>query len=200
MKKQLIISLGREYGSGGHVIAQMLADHYQIPLYNYNLMRNIADEKNLDANELEKYDEKRRNKVFSRTVKGYSNSPEDNICKMQFDYLRKKSSEGESFVIVGRCAEEILKDNPIMISIFILADMDFKVRRTMEDKSLSWDDAQKKVLYCNRERKGYHNSYCKGKWGDSRNYELSINSSKLGLEETAEIIIQYIDKKLQKSL
>ncbi len=200
MKEQLIISVGREYGSGGHVIAQMLADHYQIPLYNYNLLRDIADEKNLNANELEKYDEKRRNKLFSRTVKGYSNSPEDNICKMQFDYLRKKSSEGASFVIVGRCAEEILKDNPHMVSIFILADMDFKVRRTMEDKALSWDEAQKKVLYCNRERKAYHNSYCKGKWGDSRNYELSINSSKLGLEETTDIIIRYIDKKLQKSL
>lgn len=200
MKKQLIISLGREYGSGGHVIAQMLADHYQIPLYNYNLMRNIADEKDLNANVLEKYDEKRRNKMLSRTVKGYSNSPEDNICKMQFDYLRKESAEGESFVIVGRCAEEILKDNPNMISIFVFADMDFKIRRTMEDKSLSWDDAQKKVLHCNRERKGYHNSYCKRKWGDSRNYDLSINSSKLGLEETTEIIIQYIDKKIQKTL
>lgn len=198
MKEQLIISVGREYGSGGHVIAQMLADYYQIPLYNYNLLRNIADQKDLDAEELEKYDEKRRNRMLSRTVKGYNNSPEDNICRMQFEYLREKSSEGESFVIVGRCSEEILKDNPHMISIFVLGDMDFKIKRTMEDKQISWEEAKKKVQLNNRKRKTYHNSYCKGKWGDSRNYELSINSSKLGLEETTEVIIQYIDRKLKK--
>ncbi len=158
MEKQLIISLGREFGSGGHVIAQKLAERYQIPLYDRDLLEKIASEKNINSDDFEKYDEKRRNPFLTRTVRGYSNSPEENIARMQFDFIKRKAAAGDSFVIVGRCAETILKENPYMISI-------------------------------------YHNYYCERKWGDSRNYDLSINSSKLGLEETTRIVIEYIDSR-----
>ena len=195
MDKQLIISVGREFGSGGHVIAHKLAEHYQLPVYDYNLLREIAIEKNVDPKELEKYDEKPKNRFFNRTVRGYSSAPEDNIHRMQFDYLRKKSEAGDSFVIIGRCSEEILKDNPNMVSIFILADYEAKVARTMERENISREQAEKLIAYHNRMRKAYHNYYCKGKWGDSRNYELSINSSRIGLDETTNVIIEYIDKR-----
>lgn len=193
MKEQLIISIGREFGSGGHVIAQMLSDNYQIPLYDYNLLREITIQRNLDAAELEKYDENPRNLFFTRTVRGYSSSPEENIARMQFDYLKKAAAKGDSFVVVGRCAEEVLKDNPNLISIFILGDMEQKILRTMESSHISREKAIKMIATHDKKRKAYHNHYCQGKWGDSRNYELSINSSKLGLEETAKILIQYID-------
>ena len=104
MEKQLIISLGREFGSGGHVIAHRIADHYQLPIYDKSLLKQIATEKNLDAEDIAQYDENPRNLFLTRTVRGFSNSPEENIARMQFDYLKKKAAEGESFVVLGRCA------------------------------------------------------------------------------------------------
>lgn len=198
MEKQLIISLGREFGSGGHVIAQKLAEKYQIPLYDYNLLRDIAIERNLNAEELEKYDENPGNLFFTRTVRGYSSSPEENIARMQFACIRQKADAGESFVIVGRCAESILRNNTNMISIFVLGDMEQKIARTMERNNISRDKAKKMIAQHDKKRKAYHNHYCQGKWGDSRNYELSINSSKLGLDETTRIVMEYIDSR-QKS-
>ncbi len=195
MEKQLIISLGREFGSGGHIIAQQLAERYKIPLYDSNLLRDVAVEKEMNAEKLQKYDENPKNVLFNRTVRGYSSSPEENIARMQFDYLKSKADAGESFVIVGRCAESVLKGNPNLISIFILGDMEQKIVRTMERNNISREKAQKLIEQQDRKRKTYHNHYCDGKWGDSRNYDVSINSSKLGLDETTRIIAEYIDSR-----
>lgn len=199
MKEQLIISLGREFGTGGHVIAHSLAEHYQIPLYDSNILKDIGNEKNVNAKELEKYDENPKNPFLTRTVRGYSNSPEENIARMQFDYIKSKADKGESFVIVGRCSESILKGNPNMISIFIIGDMEQKILRTMECNNISREKAKRMIEQSDRKRKAYHNHYCDIKWGDSRNYELTINSSKLGLDETTRIIINYIDSRRKMS-
>ena len=195
MEKQLIISLGREFGSGGHIIAQQLAERYKIPLYDSNLLRDVAVEKEMNAEELQKYDENPKNVLLTRTVRGYSSSPEENIARMQFDYLKSKADAGESFVIVGRCAESVLKGNPNLISIFILGDMEQKIVRTMESNNISKEKAVMLIEQQDKKRKTYHNHYCEGKWGDSRNYDLSINSSKLGLDETTRIIAEYIDSR-----
>ncbi len=195
MEKQLIISLGREFGSGGHIIAQQLAERYKIPLYDSNLLRDVAVEKEMNAEKLQKYDENPKNVLFTRTVRGYSSSPEENIARMQFDYLKSKADAGESFVIVGRCAESVLKGNPNLISIFILGDMEQKIVRTMESNNISKEKAVMLIEQQDKKRKTYHNHYCEGKWGDSRNYDLSINSSKLGLDETTRIIAEYIDSR-----
>lgn len=195
MEKQLIISLGREFGSGGHIIAQQLAERYKIPLYDSNLLRDVAVEKEMNAEKLQKYDENPKNVLFTRTVRGYSSSPEENIARMQFDYLKSKADAGESFVIVGRCAESVLKGNPNLISIFILGDMEQKIIRTMESNNISKEKAVMLIEQQDKKRKTYHNHYCEGKWGDSRNYDLSINSSKLGLDETTRIIAEYIDSR-----
>lgn len=195
-KKQLIISVGREFGSGGHLIAEKLAKKFGLPLYDYNLLQEIADEKELDGAVLQHYDELPKNKLFSRRVKGYSNSPQENIAMMQFNYLREKASNGESFVIVGRCAEEILKEYKGLVTIFVLGDMEHKIERISKLHNLSADKAKKLILSTNKKRKAYHNYYCKTTWGDSRNYELSINSSKLGIDATTEFIAEYINKRI----
>ena len=109
-KNQLIISVGREYGSGGHVIAEELAKRFGIPFYDYHLIGEIAAGKKVDVKTLERFDELPKIPFFSRTVNGFSNSPQENLANMQFEYLKKKASEGESFVIVGRCSEHILKE------------------------------------------------------------------------------------------
>jgi len=195
MGKQLIISVGREFGSGGHEIAEMLAKEFDLKLYDKNLLQNIAQEKEVDAQNIEKYDEVPRNMLLSRTVKGYSNSMEENVAQMQFDYLKRKAKEGESFVVVGRCSEVILKDNPALISIFVVGDYDSKVERIMRVYKMSRPEAESFMVRQNKKRKGYHNYYCKEKWGDSRNYDITVNSSKLGEAETAELLVDYINKR-----
>ena len=195
MEKQLIISVGREFGSGGHVIAEALAKRFEIPLYDQNLLASIAEERNLDAGELDRYDETPKNRLFYRKVKGYSNSPEENVANLQFAHLQKLAKEGKSFVIVGRCAETKLKEFPALVSIFVLGDMEAKVERVMKKYELSRGDAEQLIKKMDWKRKSYHNYYCGGKWGDSRNYDLSINSSTLGIEETVNIIEAFIKAK-----
>lgn len=122
-----------------------------------------------------------------------SSSPTDQVAQMQFDFLKKKAESGESFVVVGRCSERVLKDYPGLITLFINGDMDTKIERVMKVYALSRDNAAEFIKKKDRKRKEYHNSYCDTKWGDSRNYELSINSSKIGLEESIKTLIYYID-------
>ena len=169
MSEQLIISVSREYGSGGHEIAQKLAEYYKLPMYDHNLLDEVAASMNVSSKELAEFDEKRRNKFLYRSVMGMNSSPADNVARMQFDYIKKKAEAGESFVIVGRCSEIVLKD-----------------ARHAEERMIEKD----------RRRKSYHNSHCKVKWGDSRNYDLSINSSRLGVEETVESLKNYIDARI----
>lgn len=189
---QLIISIGREFGSGGHIIAEILAKKYNLPLYDNNIITEIANEKGIDRNELEKYNERPKNKLMSRTVRGYNNSLEENVAEMQFNFLRKKAQKGESFVVVGRCSESILKGNPALISIFILADLDCKIERIMKLKTLSKEKAESLLIKTDKIRKSYHNDHSEIKWGDSRGYDLCLNSSRLGIDKTAEIIEKYI--------
>ena len=192
MSKQLIISVSREFGSGGHLIAEKLAERFELPLYDKNLLREIAGERDLNPQKLEKYDEVPRYKFFSRTVNGHSSSPEENIANLQFDFLRKKAEQGDSFVIVGRCAETVLKEFDCMVPIFILSDKDVKLKRIMELHNLSENEAKVMIHRENRKRKDYHNYYSEVKWGDSRNYDLSINSGRLGIDRTVDLLEQYI--------
>lgn len=193
MSKQLIISVGREYGCGGKEIATKLAEHYNLPLYDSNLLKEIAKSKGVDAKMLEKYDEVPRSMFGSRTVNGFSNSIEVNIANMQFDILKKKAEEGESFVVVGRCAESVLKDYDCMVSMFILGDLDFKIKRTMDGLGVSKEEAEDLIKTHDKKRKSYHNFYCYGKWGDSRTYDITINSARMGVEKTTETLINFID-------
>lgn len=198
MKKQLILTVGREFGSGGHEIAQKLAEYYHLPLYDGNLLKEIAAGKNIDSNVLEEFDEAHKKPVISRTVRGMSNSPEQNIANMEFQFLKKKAEEGESFVVVGRCAETILREFPTVISIFVLGDRESKMERVSQKYHLSMEKAEKLMLQTDKKRKQYHNNYCPIKWGDSRNYDISINSSRFGLEGSVKLLVESIKIKTQE--
>ena len=187
MEKQLIISVGREYGSGGHEIAEKLANHYGIQLLDHNLLDEIAAKKNVKMDHLRTLDEKHKNPLSSRTVRGYSSSPEENLLYLQFDYLRDKADAGDSFV----------KQYESMISIFILADREKRIERIMRLYHLSESDAAKKIREKDTSRRRYHNSFCVGKWGDCRNYDVSLNSSKLGIDGSVKLLTEYIDRRRQ---
>lgn len=193
---QIIISVGREFGSGGRVIAEKLAERFGLPLYDRHLITEIAEKMGMTFEDVEKYNESPRMKIVSRRVNGFSNSIEDNIAEMQFDILDEKARSGESFVVVGRCSETKLKKYPALISLFILGDMDKKIERVMDVYKLDEEEAKKFITKKDKKRKRYHNYHCPGKWGDSRLYDLSINSSKLGIDGTVEILEEYIKARI----
>lgn len=197
MDKQVIISIGREYGSGGHAIAELIAQDLNIPLYDRNMLDAIAEEMDTNVKVLEKYDEKPINRILSRRVGNFSNSMEDNLAKMQFDFLRKKAANGESFVVVGRCSEIVLKDLDCLISIFVLGDKKQKLERVKEKYKLTEGEAALKMIRHDRKRKQYHNMYSEYKWGDSRGYDLCINSSLLGWKRTAKLLEEYINERVK---
>ena len=142
MGKQLIIAVSREFGSGGHEIADILAKKFNIPIYDNNLLTEIANSKNLDVDTLEKYDEK--------------------------------------------------PNHPALVSIFVLADKESKITRVSKHNDISRSEAESLINMQNKKRKTYHNRYCEDKWGDSRNYDVCVNSAKLGIERTADILEEYI--------
>ena len=132
MDKQVIIAISREYGSAGHEIAEKTARDLGLKLYDRNMLDDISKDKDIHVEYLEKYDEKPKKLFSSRRVGAYTNSIEEIIAEMQFDYLREKADTGESFVIVGRCAETVLKDRKGLISVFILGNYEVKLKRIMD--------------------------------------------------------------------
>lgn len=196
MDKQIIISIGREYGSAGHEIARKLAEKLEIPFYDRNLLDEFADQKDVDADLLAKYDEKPRRFFFSRTVpvrgQNYSNSPAQNVADIQFALLKGKAYDDDSFVVCGRCADEILKEFPGHFSVFITADYDAKVRRVMEKRNMSEKEAKKHIEKHDRTRRAYHDYFCKSKWGHASSYDLCINSTTLGIDGCVDMLYDFV--------
>lgn len=185
---QLIIAIGRESGSGGLEIARTLAERFGLPLYDKSILQSAAEARRVDARTLERYDERPRSPLFYRNIKGFSNAPEDGVAQMQFDLLRRHAEAGESFVVLGRCAEEVLADREGLISIFVRADLDFRVKRT----PLPEEEALDFIKHQDRQRRIYHDQHCKGDWGDAKCYDLVINSARLDIPGTVDILEQYI--------
>ena len=143
MGKQFIVAIGREFGSGGHEIGEILAKRLGVKFYDRNLLDHMGDEKELnDIEELKKYDEKAKKPFLTRRVRGHSSSLEENLAQMQFDFIKEKADSGESFLIVGRCAEAVLRRRPELISIFVIADEHAKLKRIEEKYDLTASQAE----------------------------------------------------------
>ena len=194
--KQLIITIGREYGSGGHAIGEMLAEKLGIGFYDAEIIQRLSEKKGIKKETLSKYDEKPSPVLMNRSVRGYSTSLEEAVAEMQFKMIRKIAASGESFVLIGRCGETVLSKYDCLIRLFVLGDMDSRITRIMKRKRVSRKEAQKLIKTTDKRRKAYHNYYSDGKWGDSRTYDLTINSSRLGVEGTAEFLEEYIRRRI----
>ena len=112
---------------------------------------------------------------------------------MQFEFLRKKAASGESFVVLGSCSETILKEYDSLVSIFVTGNKDRKLKHVMEKFSLSKTAAAAKITKHDAYRRRYHNHYSDFKWGDSRNYDVCINSSRIGVEGTAKLLKKFVE-------
>lgn len=196
--KQFIIAISREYASGGHDIAVELANRFNVDLLDHTLLDQMAEQKGFDVSRLNKYDEVPKRRLSSRTVRGFNNSPEEIIAELQFDFIRQKAEEGNSFVIVGRCAESVLADFPGLIPIFIRGDEDAKIKRIMEIREMDEKTAIATMKRHDLHRKNYHNHFCELSWGDSRAYDVCINSTALGIIGTVDYLESYIKARIEK--
>lgn len=197
MSKQFIVSIGREYGCGGHSIAEKIANRFGLKLYGSNMLEEIAAEKGSTIDDLAKFDEKPRNVLFSRSVGDFSNSMEKSVAELEFEFMKRKVSEGESFVVIGRCSDEILDDQNVeVIAAFINGDPKDRINRISEGLGISKGDAEDKMEQADRKRRAYHDALCKADWGDADSYDICLNSSKIGIDKTADLLEQYINVRL----
>ena len=198
MEKQIIISISREYGSGGREIGEKLANKLEMEFYDRKLLESIYNVNNIDTNVLHNFDEKARKKFFSRTVRGMSNSPELNLAEMQFNLLKQRAADGDSFVVLGRCSDEIFLGLADVVKIFIRANLDAKVKRVMTKREMDAVTAVKPIDRHDKKRRAYHDYFCQSKWGDVSAYDICIDSSKLDIDGTVEFLYEYIQRYLAR--
>lgn len=205
MRDKLVITIGRQCGSGGRKIGQMLADKLGIKCYDRELLAMAAKESNLSESLFETHDEKPTNSFLYSLVMdtyslGYNSSSymdmpiNHKIFLAQFDAIKKLASE-ESCVIVGRCADYALAENDHAVKVFITGDEEDKIHRIMEDKNLPYNKAKDVIVKTDKRRASYYNYYSSKRWGDSRSYDLCVNSSSLGLDGVVDLILAYANIK-----
>ena len=192
---QLLIALGREFGSGGREIAEKLGERLGITVYDKNILDEMQERFGFDKKTLDEHEESPVNVLFTRKIRGFSSSIEEVVAQRQFELIKEKAEKGESFILIGRCGEYILKDYANLHTFFIRGEADTKCRTVMERYGLDEKDARELMRRRDRQRKNYHNFYCDGKWGDSRNYDLCINASALGVEGSVELLVKYLELK-----
>ncbi len=203
--KNIIISIGRELGSGGKEIAEKIAERLGIKFYDKKLLEVAARESGLDTTVFENADEREshafKGSVFSihgaiaEIFSGSSCMDADQLFAIQSEAIRNLA-ERESCVIVGRCAEYVLRDHPRMISIFITADSEERIKYIMKHDNVGRDKAMEIMEKGDKRRRQYHDFYATTRWGEARCYDLCINASHMGIEGTTEFLCNYIRQRL----
>ena len=206
MGNNVVITIGREFGSGGREIGKKVADRLGIKFYDKELLQEAAKESGFCREIFENQDEKPTNSFLyslvmdTYSMSGYTSAPfvdmplNHKVFLAQFEAIKKLASE-ESCVIVGRCADYALAGNPDCVSVFIHADMDFRLKRIKADTDKEFKDDNKVIDFINKtdkKRANYYNYYSSKKWGDSRSYDFCIDSSVLGIGKTVDMIIEYL--------
>lgn len=204
MKKNFIINIGRQLGSGGRSIAAILAKHYGITAYDRNLIELAAKESGLSQEFFENADEKKSHgffhSIFSNRAAanalggGDSYLSNDALFKVQSDIIRDLA-ERESCIFVGRCADYILRDHPYHINLFFTANLEDRIARMANEKGITVEQAEELIEKTDRRRADYYNYYSGKAWGAAESYDLCINTSYLGHEGTAKMLIEYIDNR-----
>lgn len=198
-KQQILITITRDFGSLGHRIADELGKELGIPVVDKTLLYKMAENHGFDPEFLKTYDEKPRNPLTSRTLKGHSNSIEQVLADMVFKYQKDLADTGEDFIMVGRCADWTLRGYPNVIKIFITADEPDRRDHVAKALDISLADAESLIKKMDRRRIYYHKFNTDVSWGDPNFYNLSVNSSKLGVEGCVELIKNYIQLYMSKS-
>lgn len=199
MNKNIIITIGRQFGSGGKCVAEVLGRKLGIPVYDQELIMKAAQESGFSAEFFEQSDEKRR--FFSLSsifATAYSSETENymsdkGLFRIQCETIRNIAGQG-SAVIVGRCSDYVLRDMENKLDVFLTSPLEKRAARVAERQGIDYAKALETVEREDRNREEYYNYYTFGNWGVASNYDLCIDSDKLGDEGTADMIIEYARK------
>lgn len=204
---KFVINIGRQLGSGGKVVGEIIARRLGIKLYDKELINLAAEQSGLCAEFFEKADEKESRNVLS-TMIGYLRSPfaggcanvpnvlsNDALFKIQSDVIRDLA-EHESCIFVGRCADYILREHPRRVDIFISADDSDRIRRICARTGCTAEEARTRMERGDAQRADYYNYYSSKTWGAASTYHLCVNSSIFGDEGTADFILEFASRKL----
>ncbi len=200
-----IITIGRQFGSGGHEIGNKVAEYYGIKCYDKELITRSAKESGLNVEIIEHQDEKPNNSflynlvmepaAFRYNTTSLVNIPlNQKVFMAQFETIKKIANEGPC-VIVGRCAEYALSEFENKLNIFVAADEEFKIanlKRRYPDIDTD-EKALSMMRQKDKQRRNYYNYYSSNKWGHAESYDLVINSAILGIDGTAKLIEQFVD-------
>ena len=203
--KHMIINVGRQVGAGGQEIGRMLAEDFDAKFYDRELLNLAAKESGFSEKFFKQNDEK---KGFLRGLLNVqtphlsggnlygSNFSQERLFQFQSDAIRKAAQEG-SCVFLGRCADYVLRDFDNVVNVFITASMDFRIQLVSKVKELDDEHARKLIEHVESRRAQYYNYYTGKKWGAAESYDLCIDASILGLEETEKLIAEFIRKKFR---
>jgi len=204
MKKDYMITIGRQLGSGGRVIGEKLAGQLGISFYDKELIQIASQQSGLGREYFEQADEKRKYSIFGglfgfrgvMSDEPFSNYYLNNetLFKIQSDVIRELAEKG-SCLFVGRCADYVLKDYPRCLNVFISADINDRIRRIAEIQKITDDKARDFVEKADKKRAAYYNYFSNKVWGAAETYHLCVNSSILGIEETADFIHKFVAKR-----
>ena len=201
--EKIIINIGRQFASGGRYISKKLCEKFGCKYFDKEILDLAAKESGFSPDVFKKSDEK---KSFVHTLfhlhapmlsddNFYNNKfSEESLFKFQCDAIQKAASQGNC-LFIGRCADYVLRDEPNTVSIFLAADMKDRISRTMERYNMDEESARKTISKKDNTRASYYNYYTGKKWGAAESYDLCINTSIFGLDETAEFIADFIRKR-----
>lgn len=200
-----IITISRQYGSGGREIAQKLAKEFQVPFYDNELITQAAKESGFAESAFLKAEDKASNSLLYSIAMGISTygnqdfgfaglSIDDRIFLAQADTIRKIASKGPC-IIVGRCADYVLKEVPNVVNIFICADLEFRVQRAIQLYDLPKEKVAENVLKKDKRRANYYNYHSNEKWGRMGSYHMSIRSDFGGVDHAVSCIKAYVEVK-----
>lgn len=205
--EKVVITIARQYGSGGKTVGEMLADRLGIHFYDKELMKLASEDSGINETLFVNADEKPKGSWFfgstPNVYKGELIPPEsseftskDNLFNYQAKVIRRLAEE-ESCVIVGRCADFILKDYDNVLSVFVHAPHDFCMEQAAKKHSMGPKELEKFIQRTDKFRAEYYKYHTGREWTDARNYDLCLNSSKLGFERCVEEIIAYMGVRFQ---
>ncbi len=196
-----IISIGRQFGSGGHEVGRRLAAELGLKLYDKELLKMMAQESNICEQVLEDYDEKNSGSLlYSIMMDVYpsmnyvGNTLQRQIYQAQYDTIRKIGQKG-GCVIVGRGADYILREYPNLTSVFIHASEEYRIGRIMEYEHVSHDKARDIINKADKKRASFYNFQTEKKWGSVSSYNLSLDTSDIGIEGCVSVIKCYLTQK-----
>lgn len=194
LKKKLIVTLGREYGSGGRVIAETVGKELDMPVYDKNMLALVAKKSGLDHDRLVSEDERLANPFLEQYIPyGIdTGSVGERLFTGQSNIIRQKAA-AESCVFVGRCSDDILRDYEDCVHIYVFAPRIDRIKRIMQVEDIADSLAAEKILKkVDKQRKSYYQFYTDRKWGGTEGKDLMINSSSTGIDGAVNVILAYL--------